>query len=127
MTREFWTRLAVAVAVLAILGAVSATLLPTSPQGASCGTWVSPEWTDQKTNALVDQALELTDQSISGDIAGEGYAIASNARTAQRLCSDALGTRRTVSIVLLGLALVLPAGLLFVGGAAVRRRQDLDT
>lgn len=120
---EIWTRLAIAVGTLAILGSVGATFLPTSPQGASCGTWVAPEWTDEKTDALVDRALELTDQSVSDDIAGQGYAIATNARTAQRLCNDALGTRRTVALVLVAMGLVLPVALMFVGGSTTRRRD----
>lgn len=120
-----WKRSAIAVGVLCLLGAVAATFLPASPQGASCGTWVAPEWTAEKTDALVERAMDLTDQSLSDDIADQGYSLAANARLAQRLCDDALGTRRTVTLVLLGAGIVVPAALLFVAGA--RRRDSDDT
>ena len=114
-------RAAVALGALLVLGAVAATFLPTSPEGVTCGTWVSPEWSDSGVDELVGQAEDLAEEY--GDFAGAGdqaEAMAANALRNQRLCDDALSTRRTVSLVLLGLAVLVPASLLFVGGGQRR-------
>jgi len=112
-------RLAVAVGALCLVGAALATFLPTSPQGATCGTWVAPEWTDEGTRQLVEDGSELAKyDGLFGDSRGAGIAYA--AAASKRVCDDALGTRRTISIVLLVLGVGGPALVLFVG----RERRD---
>lgn len=103
-------RLAVVAGVVLLLGAVAATFLPTSPQGATCGSWVDPEWKDDETDELVRGWQ---------DLGQDGEAI--GVRMVKRACDDALSTRRTVSLVLLGSAVVVPTGIAFVGGATRRR------
>ncbi|MDN4174752.1 hypothetical protein QWY28_17455 [Nocardioides sp. SOB77] len=105
-------RLAAALAVLLLAGAIAATFLPTFPQGATCGTWLSPEWKSDQSDELVDDFLEL---GAVGD--------AASVRLRQRLCDDALGTRRTVSLVLLGAAVLVPGAVLLVAGG--RRRDEV--
>lgn len=120
------TRVALVIAAVCLLGAGLATFLPTSPQGATCGTWVAPEWTDEGvaelTAGIPDMTVgDLTNEftgEINRDLAGIGAA----AVTAKRLCDDALSTRRTTTIVLLVLAVAVPAGVVFIGSA--RRRED---
>lgn len=109
-------RIAIAAAVLLLLGAVAATFLPTSPNGATCGTWISPEWGEKETDELVESTRGLVEQSLSDELAAEAYAIAAGARESQRVCSDALSTRRTISLVLLGLAVLVPVGVMFIAG-----------
>lgn len=122
-----YQRIAIALGALLLLCGALATFLPTSPEGATCGTWVAPEWTDEDMQDVADAAEvgeDLAALNIDGsldgqlsDLSGAAYA----AVASKRLCDDALGTRRTVSIVLLILGVVAPAGVLFIAGA---RRDD---
>jgi|SRR6478752_6549633 len=114
------TRVAIVAFFICVLGSVAALVLPTSPQGASCGTWLAPEWTDSGTQRILDSTEDVREQNLDADLAQDGASIAYIAATSKRLCDDALGTRRTVSLVLLGLAVVVPAGIVFVG----RARED---
>lgn len=100
------TRVAVVAFFLLLLGAVAAADLPTSPHGAECGTWFAPHWTDSRVQEVSDKA-----EGLQSDGSGIVYA----AEATQRACDDALGTRRTVSLVLLVLAVLVPAGVLFIG------------
>lgn len=116
-------RIAIALGALLLLGGALATFLPTSPEGASCGTWVAPEWTDDDMAAAsraADAGANLDQLNIDGSlddqVAGLGAA-AYVAVESKRLCDDALGTRRTTAIVLLLLGVVVPAGVLFVGAS----------
>lgn len=120
-------RLAIALGALLLLGGALATFLPTSPQGAACGTWVAPEWTDEGVRELAGTSGAVDglrgsnfDGSLDDELATMD-AIAYVAVTSKRLCDDALATRRTTAIVLLVLGVVAPAGVLFVGAA---RRDD---
>ena len=116
-------RIAIAAAVILFLGAVAATLLPTSPQGATCGTWVTPEWQEDEVDEFVESSLDLAERDpTGGGISGEVVGMAAGARAAQRLCDDALGTRRTVTLVLVGLMVAVPVALVFIG--AGRRTED---
>ena len=117
-------RLAVVVGSLLLVGAAAATFLPTSPQGATCGTWVAPEWNEDHVDKLREQANSLAEQDFTGEFGGEALAIAAGSQKALRICDDALGTRRTVTFVLVGLAVLVPVGLLFVGGG--RRTESED-
>lgn len=120
-------RIAIALGALLLLGGALATFLPTSPEGASCGTWVAPEWTEDDMDDVsraVDVGDDLSrlnlDGSLDDQIADLGAA-AYVAVESKRLCDDALGTRRTTAIVLLLLGVVVPAGVLFVGAS---RREN---
>lgn len=107
-------RLAIAVGALCLAGAALAVFLPTSPEGAVCGTWVAPEWGDEETQELLEKNQELAKyDELLGDNGSAGRAVA--IAESKRLCDDALGTRRTVSIALLILGVVGPALVLFVG------------
>lgn len=109
------TRVAIVAFFVCILGAVASLVLPTSPQGANCGTWLAPEWTDSGTAEIVDGTEALREQSLDPELSEDGTSMAYAAVTSKRLCDDALGTRRTVSLVLLGMAVIVPAGVVFVG------------
>lgn len=99
-------RIAIVVFGVFLFGAASAMVLPTSPNGENCGTWVMPEWADDQSEQLVRDGLKL---------GGEGNAIAARVVAAKRACDDALSTRRTATIVLFGLALAAPAAVVFIG------------
>ena len=125
MTMSMWLRAAAVLAAVLFLGAVAATFLPTSPQGATCGTWVAPEWDDESTQRLLDRAGVLREGAgidPSGELGAEVAGLAASVSASKRLCDDALSTRRTVALVLLGAAVLVPAGVLFVGAG---RREAL--
>jgi hypothetical protein len=110
-------RLAIALGVLFVVAAAVVTFAPASPSGATCGNWISPEWSDAKTQELVDQASSTYDQATalgSDEIASESAGLAISARRAHDVCADSLSTRRTVAIVLLALGLVVPIAVMFV-------------
>lgn len=119
-------RLAIVAGVLFLLGAVAATFLPTSPQGATCGTWVAPEWDEEATDALVRDWEQLADQELS-PFEGTADANIAGIRAVQRACDGALGTRRTATLVLLGLAVLVPAGVFFVAAGDRRQRDDTES
>ncbi|GAA4120393.1 hypothetical protein GCM10022215_23930 [Nocardioides fonticola] len=117
------TRLAIVTGLLLFGGALAATFLPTSPDGATCGTWVSPEYGDDDVEDLLGdlessyrQANSLGESELAGRAAGLGASIVQ----AKQACDDALGTRRTTTIVLVVLAAALPVGLVFVGRGSDR-------
>lgn len=119
-------RLAIALGVLLVVAAVLVTFVPASPSGATCGNWVAPEWDDDTTAQLLEQARSLYDEAsaagqdaIASQALGSGTGIAK----AHQVCSDALSTRRAVSLVLVGLAVVVPIGVLFVGGGRRKRSE----
>jgi hypothetical protein len=114
-------RLAIVAGALLLLGAVAATFLPTSPQGQTCGTWVAPEWEEEATDQLVERWQDLGERDFLGGGAEAAGRVAS-IRGAQRACDSALGTRRTVALVLLAGAVLVPAGVMFVAGG---RREEL--
>jgi len=121
-------RLAIALGVLFLVAAAIVTFAPTSPSGASCGNWIAPEWTDAKTQDIIDRSSRTYDQASAlgaDDLADESARIAISARRAHDLCADSLSTRRTLAIVLLGLGIVVPIAVLFVDGG--RRRKPPAT
>lgn len=124
----FVQRIALVVGLIFLAAGAAATFLPTSPGGASCGTWASPAWPEDETRELVGDALDSAESSAelgswSEDIADDMNGLAASAWRAYTLCSDALSTRRTVTIVLLSLSVIAPAAALFIG-ANHRRRPE---
>lgn len=99
-------RLAVVAGLVLLLGAGLFTFLPTNANGSTCGTWVAPEWDKDESAELAGRAADLGD---------EGEALAREVATNYRQCTDALSTRRLLSIGLLVGAVLLPAGIVFVG------------
>lgn len=95
--------------VIGVLAAAAVTFAPAHGNGASCGTWLDPTFSasDARTGA---DAYELGASLGAGDLAASGVAVT----LAYRECSDALHTRRTWATVMLGLAVLLPAGIGFV-------------
>lgn len=117
-------RAAIVIGALFFIGAAAATFLPASPDGATCGTWVDPEWTDEAVDDLLDD-WEGIYNSTAGTSFGQGLASeavgsAMSIKASKTACDDALGTRRTISIVLLAGAVLVPAAVMFVGRGAVR-------
>ena len=108
-------RLAVVTWVLLLFAAVGATFLPTSPEGYTCGSWVDPEWGRESSDELVAEYEALADRAEGTPYEERAVAGAAGVRLAQRACDDALGTRRTVSLALLGAAVLVPTCVLFVG------------
>lgn len=116
----FLTRLALAIGALLALGAIAVTLAPTSPTAAGdsgCGTWLSPGYDRAEVAELFDTAVDL-DQKVSqlGGDTSELQASTLAVVRAYEACDKALDTRRTVALSMLGLAVVLPMAVLFVGG-----------
>lgn len=122
-----WTRSAIAVGAVLLAAAVAVTFVPASPSGATCGNWLAPEWDQDKVGELLDQYESIYDQAqASGqdDIANEAAGSAAGVAEAHRVCSNALSTRRVVSLVLVGLAVVVPIGVLFVAGGRRKRSES---
>jgi hypothetical protein len=117
------------VGLLCAIGAVLATFLPaTADDGASrCGTWIAPRYGADETDVLLERAHGLyLDARQAGDAAGarEVLRIAGNIRAAAADCAGTLETRRTVALVLVGLAVVGPVAVMFIGG---REREPVRT
>lgn len=96
-----------------LLGALAFSFAPASSGGSECGWWGSPEWGEAESKDLARRALETP--------GGEGIAF-STAR-AYRECNEKLVARRNVSLGLLAVALLLPAGIVYVG----RSRDQVAT
>lgn len=118
-------RIALAALVLLLAGAGAATFAPSSASGASCGTWVAPEWSASETAELVGKYDALSERAsvLSPEMSGEAAGRAERLMAIQQGCDAALGTRRMVALVLLGLAVAVPAAVLFVGSGAGRVRE----
>lgn len=113
-------RVAIVLAGVFVFGALAATFLPASPEGATCGTWIAPEWDDKGTADLLDKYREMAEGASSPELSryrGEAIGGAAAVVRTKRNCDDALGTRRTTALVLLGCALVAPLGVVFIAGA----------
>lgn len=124
------------VAALLLLAALLVTFLPTSPSGATCGTWVSPEWSQSKvehllkeSGATAKQAQAMADggNAQAAGIVSQLEGVALAATRSYAVCSDSLSTRRTWSLVLLSLAILVPLGAIFVGGGWDRRGRRTAT
>lgn len=98
-------RAAVVFGLLLVLGAAVATFLPADQPNAKCGTWVNPEWDTARSQELAKDFAELGANQQAVHVAN-----------AYLGCRDALDTRRTVTFVLLGLAVMVPVGVLFIAG-----------
>lgn len=113
------TRLAIAVGVLFLVAGAAVAFAPTSTSGTTCGTWVNPRWTEEKGSALAKKWADLGDQFEALNAYDEAANARGSALAASSIygrCSDALSPRRTWSIVLIGLAIALPIGVVFVAG-----------
>jgi hypothetical protein len=120
-------RLAIAAGVVFLLGAVFVAVVPSSPSGAKCGSLVNPNYTDGETRTILKKAERLYNEAEGLDLGGEDYqgsalSIAQDARAANIACEDARSSRRTWLFALIGLAIVIPVTIAFVGGA--RKRSD---
>lgn len=121
-----WARSAIALGVLLLVAAVLVTFAPASPSGATCGSWVAPEWDDDAVAELLEQYQSIYDRARAAgrdDLAEDALGSASGVAEAHRVCSDALSARRALSLVLLGLAVVVPVGVLFVAGGRRNRPE----
>lgn len=117
-------RLAIVAGLVLTAGAVLVTLLPATPAaGIECGTWVAPEWDDDTTRELLDDAQRIHDRTDSPEIAAGARQVARDVRRAADLCAPALSARRAIALSLAGLALILPAAVIWVG----RSRRDEGT
>lgn len=113
------TRLAVALGILLFAGALLVTFLPTSPTGATCGNWLDPEWSDSHTQQMLNRGTTIAIRAENvnrPDLAARARAIAAGVEHSHLVCSSALSTRRTMALVLLGFAVLMPAAVWFVGG-----------
>lgn len=122
MNRAVLDRIGIVIAVLALAGAAAFTFAPSSAVGAKCGNWLAPEWDEDKVRDLVESYGELADQNLDRDIAGQAVGSMQFLVQVQTECEDKLGVRRTLTFVTLGLGLVIPLALLYVG-AAIRRQE----
>ncbi len=117
--------LAAPLLVLALLlgaGATLATFLPSSsPDGATCGTWLAPATTREDLAGIRAQTDGLEERATDSALAGvrrQAQAIGDRAEAAYRSCDDTLSTRRLVTLA--GLALGGMSGAL--GAIGLRRR-----
>jgi ABC-type dipeptide/oligopeptide/nickel transport system permease subunit len=114
------TRLAIVLGVLFLAAGVLMTFLPSSTAAAEkCGTWVHPEWSKAKSASMASQWGELAekfDALNASDQAAAAQANSASSVAAYVTCTDELGSRRTWSLVLIGLAIALPIGVVFVAG-----------
>jgi len=113
------THLAGIAAFLLLLVAALVTFLPTSPNGATCGTWLSPEWSKAKTSSIVNEASASQAQAENAglyELADEAGAVSTAAAHAYSVCSGALSARRTMALVLLVLGVAVPATVLVTPG-----------
>lgn len=117
-----WQRLAAVAAVLFLGLAVWAAFVPAHSHGDSCGTWVSPNLTDDAVAAQVAQARDLVARSgalglDTSDLQASTVALVD----AKQECDSSLSTRETLTWVGMAGALLVPGAVLFV--AQGRRRE----
>jgi hypothetical protein len=112
------TRLAIAVGLLFVFGALAATFLPASPStGGGCGTWIAPEYDRERVAQLVERGQRVVEDSAGlGLDTSDLQASTVGLVRAYVECDEALGTRRTLSLGMLGLAVLLPGAVIFVAG-----------
>lgn len=106
-------RIAIVIGALGVLGAVLVTLTPATANGAQCGRWIAPEWSDARVSELVTRAENL---------GPDGYAIAARVTRTAAGCRDELAGRRNLAGILAGLAVVGPGVVAFLAGS--RRQGD---
>ena len=108
-------KIALVAATVVLLGAaVATTFVPSYLSGEPCGTWVAPELPSEEPIGIITgpragdrQIQRLFDQ-----------AVAESAIFEQRCDDERLDSRRLLSLILGGLAIALPMGVL-----VARRRQ----
>ena len=105
------TRLALVLGGLFLAAAVGLTFAPSSANGSDCGTWVAPAWSDDGMSSLRDEVSGLQGTIMEGRAA----AILAGARASQAACTDELDTRRSLALAGLGLAVVAPGALVWIG------------
>jgi hypothetical protein len=111
------------VGILAIFAGMAA-FLPTSYEGATCGNFVSPEWTRAKSEALAKDWISLGAQrgAFLGDDGG-AYAQAKRVALNYSHCDEKLDTRRNITIGLGVAALIALLSLLvFPDNRAINSR-----
>lgn len=112
------TRIAAVLAALLLTGALVATFAPTSAHGSSCGTWVAPEYDRERTAELIARGSETADDLERLGADGSNLTSMGNALAATTIaCDDQLDGRRLLALILLGLAVAAPAGIIYIGRA----------
>lgn len=120
-----YQRSAIVAAVLFLGLAAWAAFVPAHSGGDSCGTWPSPELTDQAINAQVAQARDVVARSAAIGVNTDQLQAVTVALVAEkRACDSSLSTRQALTWVGLAGALLVPGGILFV---AQGRRRESDT
>ena len=110
------TRLAIVTGVVLLLGALAAWAVPSSgPNGWGCGRWTDEQMDGEEIAQLLDDTAAL------GGVDPELEARARGIGEDYLACREILASRREWTLGLLGAAVVLPAGVLFVGAG---RRKD---
>ena len=119
-------RLTLLISALMVVGACLVTFIPANPDRFECGTWVDPNWPEEESKDLALEYAEMADATsgttyfsdMGAEAAGNAYFIADAVRT----CGDATDGRRLWTFILLGAAIVLPAGTWFVTSAKREKR-----
>lgn len=109
--------------LLLVAGLVA--FLPAATDRASCGWWGSPNWGESESRALVEKWTDLAERSgeLPADIETTPGSAAAGARYVAEnysRCHAKLKTRRTLTFVLLGLAVLIPVGMVRATG----RREE---
>lgn len=80
---------------------------------------MSPDRTADATAALVSDAARIEDQARTigaDDVADRAAAVGASAARDHAACRDTLAGRRTLTLILAGLAVAVPLALVWVGG-----------
>ena len=116
-------RLALVTGLTLLLGAVLFTALPANVSNTECGWWVAPEWSESESRELGERYLAVAEEASTMEGGGELFeqsgAQAMKVANSYRACTDKLSTRRNLTLGLLASAVLVPAGILYVG-----RRED---
>ncbi|UAL28425.1 hypothetical protein K8W59_11090 [Nocardioides rotundus] len=114
-------RLAAVAALGLVLVALLLTFLPASgDNGSPCGTWVSPAMSEDELRETNEKARGVIDEGLIDTFELEAQMVAANADFRQ--CQDTLSSRRLWSLLALGAGVLVPVGILYVGGG--RREYD---
>lgn len=113
-------RLAIALGAAFLAGAAFMLFVPSS----TCGSLVSPDFTEAQTRELVGKMKSLYDESSQvdafADTSAQSLALAEQTVAYHRQCEDFRSTRRGWLLGFLLLGVLVPIGVLYVG----RRRPS---